>query len=72
MSRPYNGCDGGLNLDLPEKLRDLGIAAMPLDFLPLGDIDISKDWPNMYWRSGQRILQGAEIVRGDKRLNALY
>jgi predicted CoA-substrate-specific enzyme activase len=72
MSRPYNGCDGGLNLDLPEKLRDLGIAAMPIDFLPLGDIDISRDWPNMYWRSGQRILQGAEIVRGDKRLNALY
>ncbi len=72
MSRPYNGCDGGLNLDLPEKLRDLGIAAVPLDFLPLGDIDISREWPNMYWRSGQRILQGAEIVREDKRLNALY
>ncbi len=72
ISRPYNGCDGGLNLDLPEKLRNLGVAAVPLDFLGLGDIDISRDWPNMYWRSGQRILQGAEIVREDKRLNALY
>jgi len=72
ISRPYNGCDVGLNLDLPDKLRDLGVTAMPMDFLPLSGVDISGDWPNMYWRSGQRILQAAEIVRKDKRLNALY
>ena len=45
---------------------------MPLDFLPLSEMDISSDWPNMYWRSGQRILQAAEVVRADPRLNALY
>ena len=72
ISRPYNGCDAGLNLELPEKLRDLGVAAMPIDFLPLTEVDISSDWPNMYWKSGQRILQAAEIVRSDPRLNALY
>jgi predicted CoA-substrate-specific enzyme activase len=72
ISRPYNGCDPGLNLDLPEKLRDLGVTAIPIDFLPLGKVDISSDWPNMYWRSGQRILQAAELVRSDPRLNALY
>jgi len=72
VSRPYNGCDPGLNLDLPDKLRDLGVTAIPLDFMPLSDVDISGDWPNMYWRSGQRILQAAELVRDDGRLNALY
>lgn len=72
ISRPYNGCDPGLNLDLPDKLRDLGVAAIPIDFMPLSDVDISRDWPNMYWRSGQRILQAAELVRRDARLNALY
>ncbi len=72
ISRPYNGCDPGLNLDLPEKLRDLGVAAIPIDFLPLSRVDISGDWPNMYWRSGQRVLQAAELVRRDPRLNALY
>jgi len=72
ISRPYNGCDQGLNLELPDKLRDLGVVAMPIDFLPLSEVDISGDWPNMYWRSGQRILQAAEIVRSDPRLSALY
>ncbi len=72
ISRPYNGCDQGLNLELPDKLRDLGVATIPIDFLPLGEVDISGDWPNMYWRSGQRILQAAEIVRSDPRLSALY
>ncbi len=72
ISRPYNGCDQALNLDLPDKLRDLGAAAIPMDFLPLSGVDISKDWPNMYWRSGQRILQAARLVQGDGRLNALY
>ncbi|MBI5694323.1 MAG: hypothetical protein HZC51_01090 [Nitrospirae bacterium] len=72
ISRPYNGCDVGLNMDLPDKLRDMGVVAIPMDFLPLSDVDISSDWPNMYWRSGQRILAAAEIVRSDPRLNALY
>jgi len=72
ISRPYNGCDPGLNLDLPDKLRDLGVVAMPIDFLPLAEVDINGDWPNMYWRSGQRVLQAAELVRSDPRLNALY
>ena len=72
ISRPYNGCDPGLNLDLPDKLRDLGVTAIPIDFLPLGQVDITGDWPNMYWRSGQRIMQAAELVRRDGRLNALY
>ena len=39
---------------------------------PLGQVDITGDWPNMYWRSGQRIMQAAELVRRDGRLNALY
>ena len=32
ISRSYNGCDTGMNLGLPEKLRDLGILTIPLDF----------------------------------------
>jgi len=72
VSRPYNGCDVGLNLELPEKLRNLGVVLIPNDFLPIGDVDISSDWPNMYWRSGQRIMSAGEVVREDPRLNALY
>ena len=72
VSRPYNGCDPGLNLGLPKKLMDLGVIPIPLDFLPIDTVDISDDWPNMYWRYGQKILCTVELVRRDKRLNAIY
>jgi len=72
VSRPYNGCDPGINLNLPKKLRDLGALPIPMDYLDLDSIDLSKDLPNMYWRYGQKILACAEIVRRDRRLNAIY
>lgn len=72
ISRPYNGCDSGVNMDLPAKLRDLGILAIPMDFLTLDIDDIAKDYPNMYWKYGQKILAAARVVARDKRLYALY
>ena len=72
VSRPYNGCDTGLNLNLPEKLRDLGTVAIPMDFLPLEEKNISYDYPHMYWKYGQRIIAAAGIMKKDRRLNAVY
>ncbi|MEE9605359.1 MAG: acyl-CoA dehydratase activase [Candidatus Scalindua sp.] len=72
ISRPYNGCDSGVNLDLPDKLREMGILAIPMDSLTLDLDDISKDYPNMYWKYGQKILAAARVVARDKRLYALY
>jgi len=72
ISRPYNGCDPGLNLELPRKLRNLNALPIPMDFLPLDDVPIDKDWPFMTWRYGQKILAAAEIVRNDRRLNAIF
>lgn len=72
ISRPYNGCDSGVNLDLPEKLRDLGVLSIPMDFLTLDLEDIAKDYPNMYWKYGQKILAAARVIARDKRLYALY
>jgi predicted CoA-substrate-specific enzyme activase len=72
ISRPYNGCDRGMNLDLPKKLRDLGVLAIPLDFLPLTEADISSDWRNMFWEYGQRILAAATLVRQNPLLHAVY
>ena len=72
ISRPYNGCDSGVNLDLPEKLRDMGIQAIPMDCIPLDLEDISRDYPNMYWKYGQKILAAARFIAKDKRLHALY
>jgi predicted CoA-substrate-specific enzyme activase len=72
ISRPYNGCDGGINLDLPKKLRDLGILSIPMDLLPLEEVDLSAAKKDMYWKGGQKILSSAEIVYNDKRLYAVY
>ncbi|MGA1825928.1 MAG: acyl-CoA dehydratase activase [bacterium] len=72
ISRPYNGCDSGLNLQIPKIFRDLGIITMPMDFLLFKEVDIADDWPNMYWRYGQRILSAAEVIKNDQRLYAVY
>jgi len=72
ISRPYNGCDPGMNIGLPRKLRNMGVLAIPMDFLSLEGIDISYKHPNMYWSYGQKILAAAEIIRKDPKLNAIY
>jgi len=72
VSRPYNGCDSALNLNIPEKLRDLGVLAIPLDFLAVDDPGLGKDFPDMYWRYGQRILAAARRIAPDPRLHAVY
>ncbi len=72
ISRPYNGCDSGINMDLPRKLREMGIIAIPIDMLSLAEDPVYRDNPRMYWRSGQRMQAAAEVVRKDPRLNAIY
>ncbi len=71
VSRPYNGCDPGLNLRIPEKLKDMNVLAIPVDFLPVQPSD-SEHMKNMYWRYGQRILSAADFIAKTPRLHALY
>ncbi|RMF97837.1 MAG: CoA activase [Candidatus Schekmanbacteria bacterium] len=72
VSRPYNGFDSSINLGLPEKLCSLGVRTIPMDFLPLNSTDISPYHPNMYWKSGQRILSAAQYIRNHPNLFAVY
>lgn len=72
ISRPYNGCDSGVNLRLPDKIRDMGVLMIPMDFLELREEDIGEYHPNMYWYYGQRILAAADIIRKTKNLFGIY
>ncbi len=72
VGRPYNSCDSGVNLEIPKKLRDLGILSIPMDFLPLESVAPSEEIREMYWRYGQRILAAGKIVKEDPRLFAVY
>ena len=72
VSRPYNGFDTGLNLNLSGKLRDLGVIGIPQDFLPLDDPRFHTEAKHQYWRYGQKILAAAEIIRADPRLYGIF
>ncbi|MBP7460888.1 MAG: hypothetical protein KBA26_06330 [Candidatus Delongbacteria bacterium] len=72
IGRSYNIADSGINLNLPEKLRQMGIPVIPMDFLPLHQIDIAKDYPNMYWHYGQKILSAVKLIRDNPKLFGVY
>ena len=72
VGRPYNSCDSGVNLEIPKKLRDLGVLAIPMDFLPLESVPATEEIKEMYWRYGQRILAAGKIIKEDPRLFAVY
>ncbi len=74
VSRPYNGCDTGLNLQLPKKLAQHGVDAIPMDMLDLEKAPLSDEFlhSQTYWSYGQKILRAAEIIKNDDRLFAIY
>ena len=72
VGRSYNALDSGVNLDIPKKLADLNMLAIPFDFLPAETYSINDKWDNMYWKSGQRILKAARFIRDNKNLYAIY
>ncbi|MDP3110595.1 MAG: acyl-CoA dehydratase activase-related protein [Thermodesulfovibrionales bacterium] len=72
VGRAYNSYDKGMNLDIPKKLADLGVLAIPMDFLPLNEHNIDSEWPNMYWRAGQRILKAARVINENPNLYPVY
>ncbi len=71
VGRPYNSLERGMNLRIPEKLATLGVTAIPMDMLPLGEYRIAEDWPDMYWRSGQRMLRAARYIAAHDKLYPL-
>jgi predicted CoA-substrate-specific enzyme activase len=72
LGRPYNTGDPELNLSLVEKLINLDVLPIPVDFLPLDEVTVFDDYPYMYWPNGQKILAASRIVAKDDRLDAVY
>jgi predicted CoA-substrate-specific enzyme activase len=59
--RPYNLYDDRLNLRLGQNLAKLGIAALPMDFINDGAVDLT-EFPAMFWGLGAQILKTAKTV----------
>jgi len=70
VSRPYNGADRRLSLEIPSKIRKMGLKAVPIDFLPL-ELD-TKDLSSMYWLYGRKILAAASFIRRHPNLYGVY
>jgi predicted CoA-substrate-specific enzyme activase len=73
VGRPYNVHDAGVCLSVGRKLREhYGVNCIPLDFLPLDDVDVTDVNANMYWNLGRNVLAAAKIVGRHPKLHIIY
>jgi predicted nucleotide-binding protein (sugar kinase/HSP70/actin superfamily) len=73
LGRSYNLYDRNVNCDVPRKLRqNYGANVIPLDFLVTGKEPVNGLHPNMYWSSGQKILEASRIASTRPNLHLVY
>ena len=73
IGRSYNIYDRNVNCDIPRKLRNnYGANVIPLDFLVTGQERIEDLHANMYWASGQKILEAARLASRRPNLHLVY
>jgi predicted CoA-substrate-specific enzyme activase len=73
LGRPYNLYDRDINLNIPAKLRDqYGANVIPIDFLPVDDIDIRDIHDNMFWNYGRKIIAAARWCRSRPKFHLIY
>jgi len=73
LGRGYNIYDRNINCDVPRKLRNnYGANVIPLDFLVTGREAIADLHSNMYWSSGQKILEASRMVAARGNLHLVY
>jgi predicted CoA-substrate-specific enzyme activase len=72
FARSYMSQDAGANLGIAEKLAQLGVVPIPLDFLPLSSVDPKKYSDRPYWFYEGKYLAGAEITVSDPQLYGLW
>jgi predicted CoA-substrate-specific enzyme activase len=72
FARSYMSQDAGANLGIAEKLAQLGVVPIPLDFLPLESVN-AKDYSDRpYWYYENKYIAGADITVSDPQLYGLW
>jgi predicted CoA-substrate-specific enzyme activase len=72
FARSYMSQDAGANLGIAEKLAQLGVVPVPLDFLPLKSVN-AKDYSDRpYWYYENKYIAGAEITASNPQLYGLW
>jgi len=71
LCRSYMSQDSGANLGIAEKLAQLGVVPIPLDFLPLASVDAKEYSDRPYWYYESKHIAGAAITAPDPSLYGL-
>jgi predicted CoA-substrate-specific enzyme activase len=71
FARSYLSQDSGANLGIAEKLAQLGVVPIPLDFLPLDSINPRRYSDRPYWLYESKHISGAAITASDPQLYGL-
>ena len=71
FSRSYMSQDSGANLGIAEKLAQLGVIPIPLDFLPLESVDPKKYSDRPYWNYEDKFIAGGALTVEDPQLYGL-
>ncbi|NQT48521.1 MAG: hypothetical protein HQ578_06055, partial [Chloroflexi bacterium] len=71
FARSYLSQDSGANLGISEELARLGVVPIPLDFLPLGSVNVKEYSDRPYWFYEAKHIAGAAITVRDPQLYGL-
>jgi len=71
FGRPYNAFSRFGNMGIPHKFASRGWRVIPHDFLPLEELGETTQ-PQMFWATGQGIMQAARYVRSRPNLFAVF
>lgn len=71
FSRSYMSQDSGANLGIAEKLAQLGVVPIPIDFMPLASVDVGEYSDRPYWFNEGKHIAGAAITFADPQLFGL-
>ena len=71
LSRSYMSQDSGANLGIAEKLAQLGVIPIPLDYLPLATVDPREYQDRPYWSYERKFISAARLIADNPRLYGL-
>ncbi|MFB0564113.1 MAG: BadF/BadG/BcrA/BcrD ATPase family protein [Candidatus Aminicenantaceae bacterium] len=72
VGRSYTLGDPGIHVDLPKLIHKAGGFPIPLDYIPLDDVDISDVQNLANWRYYHKVMRAAEIIRTNPKLNSIF
>ncbi len=72
IARSYMSQDAGANLGIADKLAQLGVVPVPMDFLPLDEVNPKSYSDRPYWSYEGKFIAAAEMVAKDTHLYGLF